>query len=49
MLGRGPAAPPQSLIRRLGWLALIWAISVATMALFAYGFRFVMSLAGLTL
>ena len=49
MLGRDPGGPPPApQRRRLGWLAAIWAISVAALALFAYGFRFLMGLAGLT-
>lgn len=48
MLKRDPEAAPQSLLRRLGWLALIWALSVGAMALFAYGFRLLMEMAGLT-
>jgi hypothetical protein len=31
---------------RLGCLAAIWALSVAALAVFAYGFRFLMGLAG---
>ena len=48
MLGRDPEGPPPPLLRRLGWLALIWGMSVAALAVFAYGFRFLMGLAGLT-
>ena len=49
MLGPDPKAAPRSLIRRLGWLALIWALGVAAMAAFAYGFRLIMGFAGLTI
>jgi hypothetical protein len=49
MPGRDPGGPsPAPLWRRLAWLAAIWAISVAALALFAYGFRLLMGLAGLT-
>lgn len=34
--------------RRLGWMALIWAASVAALAAAAMVFRLLMSLAGLT-
>lgn len=36
------------LCRRLGWFILIWALGVGAMTIFAYGFRHLMSLAGLT-
>ena len=43
-----PAASPRKLwLRRLGWLALIWAASVAALGLAAALFRVVMTLAGL--
>ena len=34
--------------RRIAWLALIWAASVATLALIAYVLRLVMNAAGMT-
>jgi len=34
--------------RRVGWLVLIWAASVATLAVVAALFRIAMNLAGLT-
>jgi hypothetical protein len=33
--------------KKLGWLLLIWAASVATLALVAYGIRLLMHAAGL--
>ncbi len=39
---------PRSFWKRLGWLLLIWAASVGALGLVAYGFRWVMGLAGLT-
>ncbi|MFR0672816.1 DUF2474 domain-containing protein [Enterobacterales bacterium AW_CKDN230030176-1A_HGKHYDSX7] len=38
--------PP--LWQRLGWLALIWTLSVAALGVAAYGMRLFMSAAGLT-
>ncbi len=35
-------------VRQIGWLVLIWAMSVVALGLFATLFRIVMSLAGLT-
>lgn len=35
--------------RRVGWLALIWALSVIALALVALLFRMLMRVAGLTL
>ena len=43
------AAPRGSWLRRLGWFALIWALSVAALALVAGALRLAMSVAGLTL
>lgn len=34
--------------KKLGWLILIWAASVATLGLVAYGMRLFMKAAGLT-
>ena len=34
--------------RRFGWLILIWAASVAALAVLAYVLRFLMNAAGLT-
>ncbi|MFF7109876.1 DUF2474 domain-containing protein [Pseudomonas sichuanensis] len=34
--------------QRLGWLVLIWALSVAALGVFAYGMRMFMSAAGLS-
>ncbi|WP_211371271.1 DUF2474 domain-containing protein [Paracoccus limosus] len=39
---------PGSLGSRLGWMALIWALSVIGLGVVALGFRLVMQLAGLT-
>jgi len=36
------------LARRLGWLALIWALSVAALGVVALLFRWFMAAAGLT-
>ena len=45
----GPATSPHSWPRRIGWLVLIWAASVAALAVVAIAFRLVMGLAGLSL
>ncbi|MGE6743931.1 DUF2474 domain-containing protein [Allorhizobium pseudoryzae] len=34
--------------RKVGWLVVIWTMSVLSLGLFAMAFRFVMWLAGLT-
>lgn len=36
-------------LRRVGWLLLIWAASVAALGVAAYGMRLLMGWAGLTL
>lgn len=41
-------AEPKSWPRRIGWLVLIWAASVAALAVAALLFRGLMNLAGLT-
>jgi hypothetical protein len=38
------AAPPGPLYKRLLWLAAIWSLSVATLALVAFALRFVAAL-----
>jgi hypothetical protein len=38
----------QPLLRRIGWLVLIWAVSVLTLGIVAGLFRILMALAGLT-
>lgn len=43
----GPAAPQSRWWQRLGWLVLIWAASVAALAVVALGFRVLMRLAGM--
>ncbi|WP_378941758.1 DUF2474 domain-containing protein [Mesorhizobium sp. ANAO-SY3R2] len=43
-----PPRPPVSWPKRIGWLVLIWAASVAALGVVAYLFRFLMGLAGLT-
>lgn len=40
---------PDSWVKRIGWLLLIWALSVLALGAVAYGFRFVMKAAGLSL
>ncbi|WP_271899501.1 DUF2474 family protein [Candidatus Phyllobacterium onerii] len=40
--------PEHGRLRRLGWLVLIWAASVAALAVVAGLFRVLMSIAGLT-
>ncbi len=40
---------PDSWMKRIGWLVLIWGLSVLALGLVAYGFRFVMKAAGLSL
>jgi len=44
---RSPA-PDHSWLRRVGWLVLIWAASVAALGFVAGLLRIIMSLAGLT-
>lgn len=39
---------PKSWVKRIGWLVLIWVVSVAALGTVAYLFRFLMGLAGLT-
>jgi Protein of unknown function (DUF2474) len=41
-------SPLKSWPRRVGWLVLIWAASVATLAVVAALFRLLMNAAGLT-
>ncbi len=43
-----PSLVPDSWVRRIGWLVLIWIVSVLSLGLFAYLFRFLMGLVGLT-
>lgn len=43
------SSAPKSIWKRLGWLMLIWASSVAALGVVAYGFRWIMRLAGLSL
>lgn len=40
--------PRTSFLRRVGWLAIIWCASVATLAVAALVFRALMNAAGLT-
>ncbi|WP_124086070.1 DUF2474 domain-containing protein [Pseudogemmobacter humi] len=47
-MGAAPRAP-RPLWKRLGWFALIWALSVAALGLVALVFRLMMKLAGLSL
>lgn len=46
-IGRTSDAP-ESWAKRLGWLVLIWALSVLGLAAVAFGFRIVMKLVGLS-
>jgi hypothetical protein len=43
-----PTLSPRRWLRRLGWLVLIWAASVAVLGIAALVLRLVMSAAGLT-
>lgn len=44
-----PAAQDRRLwLRRIGWLALIWAGSITALAIVAFLFRLLMKLAGMT-
>jgi hypothetical protein len=43
-----PSTDPQTWLRRVGWLVLIWAGSVLALGVVAGLFRVVMNLAGLT-
>jgi hypothetical protein len=47
MWGRS-SAEVRSWPRRIGWLVLIWTVSVTTLAVVAALFRLTMNLAGLT-
>jgi hypothetical protein len=42
-----PPAPPASLARRLGWMALLWLGSVAALGLVALLLRALMAAAGM--
>ena len=48
MTARMPEHAGRVWLRRIGWLALIWALSVGALALVALILRAVMSAAGLT-
>jgi hypothetical protein len=41
-------SPSRRWLRRLGWLVLLWAASVALLAVVALIFRMIMNFAGLT-
>jgi hypothetical protein len=43
-----PSVPSRSWPRRIGWLILLWAVSVIAVAALAGVLRLLMSLAGLT-
>jgi hypothetical protein len=45
---RPSAATPKPWLRRIGWLALIWASSVIALGVVALLFRLLMGAAGLT-
>jgi Protein of unknown function (DUF2474) len=47
MAAHGSSAA-QTKLRRVGWLFLIWAVSVLALGLVAVVFRMLMTLAGLT-
>ena len=42
-------APPASWPKRIGWLVLIWTLSVAAVGAVAYVLKLIMRAAGLTL
>jgi hypothetical protein len=43
-----PSVGAQTWLRRVGWLVLIWSMSVLALAVVAFLFRILMALAGLT-
>ncbi|PSJ64760.1 DUF2474 domain-containing protein [Kumtagia ephedrae] len=43
-----PSPAPDSWLKRIGWLVLIWTASVLALGLVALAFRLIMNLAGLT-
>lgn len=44
-----PSSPPRrKTLRRIGWLILIWACSVAALGVVALGMRFAMRLVGMS-
>jgi Protein of unknown function (DUF2474) len=43
------ATSPRGWLRRLGWLVLIWLASVAALGVVAWGLRFLMRAAGMSL
>lgn len=43
-----PSQAPVSWPKRIGWLVLIWTVSVLALGTVAYLFRLLMNLAGLT-
>lgn len=45
---RADTRAPKKWLRRIGWLVLIWAASIAVLAVVALLFRMLMSAAGLT-
>lgn len=40
--------PRRLWLRRIGWLVVIWAASIAVLAIIALGFRMLMNMAGMT-
>ena len=48
MTGKHGLDEKKPLWQRLGWLLLIWALSVSALAVVAYGMRLFMSAAGLS-
>lgn len=44
-----PERAPRPLWQRLGWMVVLWSLSVLALALVAYGIRLLMNAAGLSM